>query len=96
MTTITLPPDIDERLTVEARRQGTTPEQLALDTLRMSFIPNGDEKLTPDVAELPDPLISHIGAFRTGVVDWTERHDQYLGQVLLKELRGDATQDSDG
>ncbi len=44
MTTITLPPDIDERLTSEARRQGTTPEQLALETLRKSFAPNGENK----------------------------------------------------
>lgn len=39
MTTITLPPDLEERLAEEARRQGTSPELLALDSLRKLFVP---------------------------------------------------------
>ena len=39
MTTITLPPDIDGPLAEQARQRGTTPEQLALDSLRMMFVP---------------------------------------------------------
>jgi hypothetical protein len=39
MTTITLPPDLDERLREEARQRGTTPELLAVDTLRRAFVP---------------------------------------------------------
>jgi hypothetical protein len=37
MTTITLPPEIEEPLAEEARRQGTTTELLALDKLRRMF-----------------------------------------------------------
>jgi hypothetical protein len=51
MTTITLPSDLDERLTAEARRQGTTPERLALDTLRKSLVPNGEKKARLTEAE---------------------------------------------
>jgi hypothetical protein len=39
MTTITLPADIEGPLTEEARRRGTTPEGLALETLRLRFTP---------------------------------------------------------
>lgn len=39
MTTITLPPDIEEPLIEQAHEQGTTPEPLALDSLRMLFAP---------------------------------------------------------
>ena len=37
MTTITLTPDIERPLVEQARRQGTTPELLALDGLRRLF-----------------------------------------------------------
>ena len=35
--TITLPPDLEKPLAEQARKQGTTPEILALDTLRQQF-----------------------------------------------------------
>ena len=38
MTRITLPPDLEEPLAKEARRLGTTPELLALDSLRTLFV----------------------------------------------------------
>src|SRR5438874_9725261 len=38
MTTITLPADIEASLAEEARRRGTTPEAVALDSLRKLFI----------------------------------------------------------
>jgi len=34
---ITLPPDLEKPLAEQARKQGTTPEILALDTLRQQF-----------------------------------------------------------
>lgn len=46
MTTITLTPDIERPLMEQARRQGTTPELLALDGLRRLFAPEQDP--TPD------------------------------------------------
>lgn len=39
MTSITLPPDLEDSLAEEARRLGTTPELLALDSLRRQFVP---------------------------------------------------------
>ena len=43
--TITLSLDIESAISEQAREQGTTPEQLALDSLRLAFVP---PKLTPD------------------------------------------------
>jgi hypothetical protein len=59
MTTISLPPDLESRLTEEASRRGTTPEQLALDGLRRLFAPPPDEA-SPSTT-LFDFLAGHIG-----------------------------------
>ncbi len=39
MTTIILPPDLEQVLTAEADKRGTTSELLALDSLRQLFAP---------------------------------------------------------
>lgn len=36
-----------------------------------------------------DPLDKFIGAFSSGISDWGTRHDELLGEVYLKELRGE-------
>jgi hypothetical protein len=36
-----------------------------------------------------DPIEKFIGAFDSGVTDLGTRHDDYIGQSLLRELRGD-------
>lgn len=54
MTTITLPPEIEEPLLEQAKQRGTTPERLALDSLRETFAP-----AAPDASSrppLPDDL----------------------------------------
>ncbi len=67
MTTITIPADIDEPLTREARRQGTTPEQLALDTLRKSFVPNGSRYASEAERQAArERLERHFGEVDTG------------------------------
>lgn len=60
MTTITLPPDLENRLAEEAARRGTTPERLALDGLRRLFAPQPDEAAPG--GSLFDFLGGHIGA----------------------------------
>jgi hypothetical protein len=37
--TLELPPDVESALAEDARRKGTTPEELALDNLRRSYVP---------------------------------------------------------
>jgi hypothetical protein len=52
MRTITLPPDLEDRLAEEAQRRGTTPELLAVDTLRKAFVPEGYDDGPWDAEEL--------------------------------------------
>ena len=61
MTTITLPPEIERQLVREARRRGTTPELLALDSLRRLFIPDDScgDRFTAET--LSDFLVDDIG-----------------------------------
>lgn len=60
-----------------ARRAGKTPAQL------------GAEIVSRNVAGLPpDPLDEFIGKFNSGVSDAADKHDRYLSETLLKEMRG--------
>lgn len=59
---IHLTPDIEEALAEEARKLGTTPEQLALDSLRERFVPSdADTAPTEEKDTLADFLRGHIG-----------------------------------
>jgi len=59
---ITLTPDIEGALAEEARRQGTTPELLALATLRERFVsPRANEAAAEAHGTLADYLADHIG-----------------------------------
>ena len=61
MITISLPPDIEGPLTEEAQRRGTTPELLALDSLRTLFVPTpAAEEPTGEDATLSDFLAGYI------------------------------------
>ncbi len=61
MTTITLPPEIEQSVARQAEQQGTTTEVLALDALRRMFAPI--EELTPQkqTGSLYNLLEEHIG-----------------------------------
>jgi hypothetical protein len=64
---ITLPPEIEKALKKRARQRGTTPEQLALETLRRQFVdatPAQGENSTPveGYANLAEFLAGYIGA----------------------------------
>lgn len=61
MTTITLPPDIEGPLAEEARRQGTTSELLALDSLRKLFVPTTATGTSAESETLFDFLSGYMG-----------------------------------
>ena len=59
---ITLTPDIERALAEQARRQGTTPEVLALDILRERFVHTvATEPAVGQQETLADFLVDHIG-----------------------------------
>ena len=59
--TITLPPDLVEVLTKEAARRGTTPEQLALDSLRDRFVPPAPPAPMPEGETMADFFEGYVG-----------------------------------
>ena len=69
--TLKIPEEVYEPLAQTAERTGTTPEQLAVEWLAAA-----------SCQATADPLEPFIGALRTGVPDWADQHDKYLGQAL--------------
>ncbi|MGD9890846.1 MAG: hypothetical protein AB7R89_17745 [Dehalococcoidia bacterium] len=61
MTTIVLPPEIEEPLAEEVRRRGTTPELLAIDYLRERFAQSSADVETAETATLYDFLAGFVG-----------------------------------
>jgi hypothetical protein len=81
MTIITLPPEIEGPLAEAARRQGTTPERLALEGLRKLFVP-ATTSGEPEAASLYDFLAGHIGT----VAGSTEALSENCGQRFAEGL----------
>ena len=64
--TITLTPDIENALVEQAKEHGTTPEQLALESLRERFVEPCEEGAPTSGAEtLADYLADHIGVIHS-------------------------------
>ena len=76
MTTITLPPDLEQSLVEEADKRGTTPELLALDSLRESFVSAQKKGHEEKNESLFDFLSDHIGT----VNGTTEALPEYRGK----------------
>ena len=62
---IPLTPDIERALAEQARRLGTTPERLAIDSLREQFVTT-TRPLTERVDTLADFLHEHVGILSSG------------------------------
>ena len=81
MATTTLPSEIESPLVEEARRQGTTPELLAFDTLRPGF--------TPPVAPPSEkPLESNLVDFLAGYVGLVDGSTETLDLRMLHATDG--------
>lgn len=63
-----IPDGIYESLARKAKQAGCTPEELALELITSA---NGDV--------VDDPVEKFIGAFKSNVPDWLDRHDHYIG-----------------
>lgn len=62
---ISLTPDIERALTNEARERGTTPESLALDSLRERFIASASSEGPAEGETMADFLRDHIGVLHS-------------------------------
>jgi hypothetical protein len=92
---ITLPHDIEQALVEHARKQGTTPELLALNSLRERFLPS----LVPDrpaegEGTLADFLGKHIGVLHSsehipGGARMSENpHNKFAAGMVKKRQQG--------
>lgn len=73
-----VPESIYQPIVEEARAEGRKVEEIALERLA-----NGKPK------KIDDPSDEFVGAFRSDVPDWADNHDKYLGENLMREMRGE-------
>ena len=76
--TLEIPEKVYRSLAERASQNGKGIEEVAI------------ERLSDDWPEdVVDPFEKFIGAFNSEIPDWGTRHDELLGEVYLKELRGE-------
>lgn len=91
---IVVPPEIERVLVEEARKLGTTPELLAVDSLRERFSPMArrSEHLSEQQGTLADFLSNHIGVlhsseFVSGGARLSERSGKKFAAGMIKKRR---------
>ncbi len=77
-----LPDDVFRSLTKIAEQIGQSPESLATQWLART-----SRKLEVD------PLDEFIGAFCSGIPDWADEHDKYIGDSVKARLNGTGAAD---
>ncbi len=76
---ITLTPDIEQALREQAERRGTTPEQLAIESLRQQFVhPTQSERPAEGQRTLADFLGDSIGVLHS--------HEHVPGGARMSEV----------
>ena len=54
------------------------------------LIREGVDKLLQDIPPEEDPLLEAVGLYDSGIGDLSEKHDEYLVQMIEKENQGGA------
>lgn len=72
-----VPEEVYEPLVKKAKQAGQTPEKMVAQWLANAIQPLTD-----------DPLLQLAGVFESDVTDVSEKHDEYIGQGLMRGLRG--------
>lgn len=92
MITISLPSDLEGALLEAAQRQGTTPELLVLDSLRILFLPApAPEETTHRDATLADFLAGYIGVVEGTTEALSDNCGHHFAEGLLeKQQRGES------
>jgi hypothetical protein len=85
MTTITLPPDLENRLAEEARRRGTTLELLALDGLRRLFASPPADNGKEGRGTLFDFLAGYIGTVAGAAEPYSEDCGRRFAEGLAEK-----------
>ena len=72
-----MPEKVYKSLAEAAEVTGQPPEEYMVEILT-SVTQNGQE----------DPFEKHIGAYPTNIPGWGDRHDQYIGEAVLRPSVG--------
>jgi hypothetical protein len=83
MTIITLPQEVEDSLTKEARKQGTTPELLAVDCLRKIFVPAHPDSKAAGNDTLYEFLLGYTGTVNGSQEALSEKCGERFLQALL-------------
>jgi hypothetical protein len=78
--TIEIPDDVYGPLLEQAKQSGRTPEELAAECLATTLAAKAS-------SSTDDPLLQLMGTIVSDVTDVAERHDYYLGEQVMKDLR---------
>jgi hypothetical protein len=90
MTTIAIPAEIEGPLAEEARRRGTTPERLAVDTLRLRFAPPvASPSEEPPESNRTDFLAGYVRLVEGSSEPLSERCGERFAQGLVEEKMRD-------
>ena len=89
---ITLTPDIEQALAEQAYQLGTTPEQLALDSLRERFAPELAQSEVEKKRMLAEFLRDHVGVLNSsehvpGGARVSEDTGRKFTEILIKKHR---------
>lgn len=71
---IDIPEEIYLSLEEKARREGTTPEELAKQWIAAAAAAGGE-----------DPLERLFGSIQGRISDWAQDHDRYLGEAIANK-----------
>ena len=85
MTTITLPADVEASLAEEARRRGTTPEAVALDSLRKLFTVPSTKNEPGNSDTLFDFLNGFMGTVHGVVEPFSEKCGERFAEGLVEK-----------
>lgn len=88
MITITLPPEVETLLAEEARRQGTTPEMLAVDCLRSRLSRRPAAEPPIESGSLFDFLSGYVGTVNGISEALSERCSQRFIDGLVEKEHG--------
>lgn len=88
MLTITLPSDLEATIVEAAKRQGATPQELAVASLTKLYC--SDQPPRTDAGEggsLADFLRDHIGTVDGSSQPWSERTGEQFSDLLLDQFQ---------
>lgn len=82
LLTLNVPEDVYQSLQRQAEQCGQSLETIAVQLLATAVQPR-----------VEDPLERFIGAFSSQGLDWADRHDVYLGQVVRDTMYRETPED---